>query len=154
MKFNLLGSLAFLAPTVLWASDDVLGEATTFDSPNGVTERCIRIEKVPTGEYRKSDLEEETAYCEIDFYASEIAICPKTWSTSPGMAVYDISEGPYLGNRSEFERNACKEGKTAKDLAKDRVSKFKSTMNQKGTSGTFSTSSLLYYHFSRYFDAT
>ncbi|CUH46680.1 hypothetical protein [Ruegeria atlantica] len=154
MKFNLLGSLAFIAPTVLWASDDVLGEATTFDSPNGVTERCIRIEKVPTGEYKKSDLEEETAYCEIDFYASEIAICPKTWSTSPGMAVYDISEGPYTGNRSEFERNACKEGKSAKDLAKDRVAKFKSTMNQKGTSGTFSTSSLLYYHFSRYFDAT
>ncbi|WP_171124270.1 MULTISPECIES: hypothetical protein [unclassified Ruegeria] len=154
MKFNLLGSLALIAPTVLWANDDVLGEATTFDSPNGVTERCIRIEKVPTGEYKKSDLEEETAYCEIDFYASEIAICPKTWSTSPGMAVYDISEGPYVGNRSEFERNACKEGKAAKDLAKDRAAKFKSTMNQKGTSGTFSTSSLLYYHFSRYFDAT
>ncbi len=154
MKFNLLGSLALIAPTVLWANDDVLGEATTFDSPNGVMERCIRIEKVPTGEYKNSDLEEETAYCEIDFYASEIAICPKTWSTSPGMAVYDISEGPYVGNRSEFERNACKEGKAAKDLAKDRVAKFKSTMNQKGTSGTFSTSSLLYYHFSRYFDAT
>ncbi|WP_170582973.1 hypothetical protein [Ruegeria arenilitoris] len=154
MKLSLLGSLAFIAPTVLWANDDVLGEATTFESPNGVTERCIRIEKIPTGEYQKSDLEEETAYCEIDFYASEIAICPKTWSTSPGMAVYDISEGPYVGKRSEFERNACKEGKAAKDLAKDRVAKFKSTMNQKGTSGTFSTSSLLYYHFSRYFDAT
>ncbi|WP_209599158.1 hypothetical protein [Ruegeria sp. HKCCSP351] len=154
MRFNLLGSLAFIAPTALWASDDVLGEATTFESPNGVTERCIRIEKVPTGAYQKSDLEEETAYCEIDFYASEIAICPKTWSTSPGMAVYDISEGPYVGKRSEFERNACKEGKAAKDLAKDRVAKLKSTMNQKGTSGTFSTSSLLYYHFSRYFDAT
>ncbi len=154
MKFNLLGLLACIAPTVLWASDDVLGEATAFDSPNGVTERCIRIEKVPTGEYKKSDLEEETAYCEIDFYAPSIAVCPKTWSTSPGMAVYDVSEGPYAGNRSEFERNACKEGKSAKDLARDRVAKFKSTMNQKGTSGTFSTSSLLYYHFSRYFDTT
>ena len=85
MKCNLLRSLAFIAPTVLWANDDVLGEATTFDSPNGVTERCIRIEKIPTGEYKKSDLEEETAYCEIDFYASEIAICPKTWSTSPAV---------------------------------------------------------------------
>ncbi|WP_170526142.1 hypothetical protein [Ruegeria arenilitoris] len=154
MRFNLLGSLALIAPTALWASDDVRGEATTFASHNGVTERCIRIEKVPTGEYKNSDLEEETAYCEIDFYAPEIAICPKTWSTSPGMAVYDISEGPYVGNRSEFERNACKEGKSAKELAKGRVAKFKSTMNQKGTSGTFSTSSLLYYHFSRYFDAT
>ena len=50
MKFNLLGSLALIAPTALWASDDVRGEATTFDSPNGLTERCIRIEKVLAGQ--------------------------------------------------------------------------------------------------------
>ena len=34
------------------------------------------------------------------------------------------------------------------------LAKFKVTMNAKGTSGTFATSSLLYYHFSRYFDMT
>ena len=83
MKFNLLGSLALIAPTALWASDDVRGEATTFDSPNGVTERCIRIEKVPTGEYKNSDLEEETAYCEIDFYALRNRHLPKNLEHQP-----------------------------------------------------------------------
>jgi hypothetical protein len=68
--------------------------------------------------------------------------------------IYDISEGSYAGNRTEFERNACKEGKSAEDLAKDALAKFKPTMNAKGTSGTFSPSPLLYYHFSRYFDMT
>ncbi|MBO9453005.1 hypothetical protein J7426_22270 [Tropicibacter sp. R16_0] len=154
MKFSLMTCLALVLPNMLLASDEVVGQATTFESPNGVIERCIRIESIPTGVYTSSDLKVEEAYCEIDFYAPNTAICPKTWSTSPGMAVYDVSKGPYAGNRPEFERNACKEGKSAKGLAKDRVAKFKSTMNQKGTSGTFSTSSLLYYHFSRYFDTT
>ena len=123
-------------------------------SPNGITERCVRIAPVPGGVYDKDDLEQEAAYCAIDLYAADTAMCPKTWSTSPGTMVHDISEGPYAGNRAEFERNACKEGKSADHLAKDTLAKFKPTMNAKGTSGTFSPSPLLYYHFSRYFDMT
>ncbi len=153
MRRAILGLVAVL-PTTLWASDDIIGEEATFTSPNRVIERCVRIAPIPGGNYSKNDLKTEEFYCEIDFYDAQTALCPKTWSTSPGTAVYDISEGPYAGNRSEFERNACKEGKSAKALAKDRIAKFKTTMNQKGTSGTFSASSLLYYHFSRYFDAT
>lgn len=68
--------------------------------------------------------------------------------------VYDISEGPYASDRARFESHACNEGKSAKELARDSLAKFKPTMNAKGTSATFSTASLLYYHFSRYFDAT
>ncbi len=143
-----------LLPTALWASDAVTGVSSQFESPNGLSEQCVRVTPIPGGAYSDSDRKHEEAHCSIDFYSADIALCPKTWSTSPGTAIYDISEGPYAGNRSEFERNACKEGKSASNLAKGRIAKFKSTMNQKGTSGTFSTSSLLYYHFSRFFDTS
>ena len=151
---NLLIAALAVASGAAHASDAVLGEAVSFTSPNGVTERCVRIAPIPGGTYSDGDAEEEAAYCVIDFYAPTVALCPKTWSTSPGMMVYDVSKGAYAGNRAEFERNACKEGKSAKDLAADDLAKFKSTMNASGTSGTFAPSSLLYYHFSRYFDAT
>lgn len=150
----LLPLAVILLPTAIGASDAVQGTATIYQSPNGVAERCVRITPLPGAEYSNDDLEDEAAFCEVDFYAPDVALCPKTWSTSPGMMVYDISEGPYANDRAAFERNACKEGKSAKDLAKDDLAKFKVTMNQRGTSGTFAPSSLLYYHFSRYFDMT
>jgi hypothetical protein len=136
------------------ASDAVTGFETLHQSPNGIAERCVRIAPIPGGEYSKDDIADEEAFCSIDLYADNVAMCPKTWSTSPGTMIYDVSEGPYAGDRAEFERNACKEGKSAKDLAKTDLAKFKPTMNASGTSGTFSPSPLLYYHFSRYFDAT
>ncbi|MXU66463.1 hypothetical protein [Oceanomicrobium pacificus] len=148
-------AIVFLLPLFglpVQASDAVTGIETGFTSPAGVAERCVRITPAPGGAYSDKDLEAEAAYCAIDFYAAGIALCPKTWSTSPGMALYDLSEGPYTGDRDGFMREACKEGKAAKDLAADRIAKFKPTMNGRGTSATFSTSSLLYYHFSRYFD--
>ena len=150
-KSFVLAVLAPAVPVMALASDSIVGSATSFQSPNGISERCIRVAPIPGGDYSKGDLEDEEAFCAIDFYAPDVALCPKTWSTSPGMMVYDISEGPYAGDRAAFERNACKEGKSAANLAKDDLAKFKVTMNQKGTSGTFSPSSLLYYHFSRYF---
>lgn len=134
------------------ASDAVQGTETNHTSPNGVVERCVRITPIPGGRYQKDDLADEEAFCAIDFYAADVALCPKTWSTSPGMMVYDVSAGRYAGDRDGFERHACKEGKTAADLAADEHAKFKVTMNQSGTSGTFSPSPLLYYHFSRFFD--
>ena len=134
------------------ASDAVIGTETTFASPNGISERCVQITPVPGGEYSNGDRKDETEYCSIDLYAADVALCPKTWSTSPGMMIYDITTGPYANDRAKFERNACKEGKSAKDLAGDSLAKFKVTMNAKGTSGTYSTSPLLYYHFARYFD--
>ena len=135
------------------ASDLILGEAVTFQSPTGVTERCVRIAPMPGAVYSDKDRKAEAAYCAIDFYAPAVALCPKTWSTSPGMVVYDISEGPYANDRKGFEANACVEGKGASDLAADDLAKFKPTMNAKGTSGTFSASPLLYYHLSRFFQA-
>jgi len=133
------------------ASDSVRGTETTFTSPNGITERCVRIAPMPGAVYSGGDLNDEEDYCEIDLYAPTVALCPKVWSTSPGMMVYDISQGTYAGRRDDFQRNACIEGKAAGNLAHDDLAKFKPTMNQSGTSGTFSPSPLLYYHFSRYF---
>lgn len=144
-------ALALCLPGVAVGSDAVRGEANTFRSPNGVTERCVRIAPIPGGDYSRGDEKDETAYCAIDFYDSKVALCPKVWSTSPGMMVYDISSGRYAGKRGAFERNACKEGKSARSLAADTLAKYKVTMNASGTSGTFSPSSLLYYHYSRYF---
>ena len=135
------------------ASDAVRGETSTFQSPNGVTERCVRISRMPSAVYSEKDLKTEAEYCGIDFYAPDIALCPKTYSTSPGVIVHDISGGRYANNRQEFERMACPEGKSAKDLSAGEIAKFKPTMNARGTSGTFSPSPLLYYHFSRYFEA-
>lgn len=154
MRPIILAGLMALASSPLIASDAVVGTQTTFQSPNGLTERCVRIAQIPGGTYDAEDLSAEEAFCDIDLYSADTALCPKTWSTSPGMMIYDISGGNYAMDRSAFERNACTEGKSAKDLAKDDLAKFKPTMNARGTSGTFSPSSLLYYHFSRYFDAT
>jgi hypothetical protein len=142
---------AFAFPAA--ASDAVIGEVTTFTSPHGVVERCVRIAPMPGAHYSHGDLKDEQAYCDIDLYAADVALCPKTWSTSPDMMVYDIAEGPYANDRRGFERNACPEGKAAKDLAADDLAKFKPTVNAQGTSGTFSASSLLYYHVSRYLEA-
>ena len=151
---NHLALALILAAAPVTASDLVRGVENVHQSPNGLAERCVRIAPVPGGTYDKDDIAQEETYCAIDLYAPNVAMCPKTWSTSPGTMIYEISDGPYAGNRAEFERNACKEGKSANRLASETLAKFKPTMNAKGTSGTFSASPLLYYHFSRYFDAT
>jgi hypothetical protein len=152
MRISVLAGIVFLSSSPLWASDAVIGMETAWQSPNGLTERCVRIAPIPGGEYSNHDLKDEEAFCQIDLYAPDVALCPKTWSTSPGMMIYDISSGNYAMDRAVFERNACVEGKSAKDLAEDDLAKFKVTMNAEGTSGTYSVSPLLYYHFSRYFD--
>jgi hypothetical protein len=158
MKSNLIcaATVAIFAlqATAALSSDAVKGKATTFTSPSGLTESCIRIDPIPGGTYNKGDKADEETYCSIDLYADTVALCPKIWSTSPGMMIYGLFGGNYSGNRSGFEREACREGKSAKALGSGELAKFKTTMNAKGTSGTFAPSSLLYYHFSRYFDAT
>jgi hypothetical protein len=146
-----LAAVLLAVPAV--ASDQILGEAATFTSPNGVTETCVRIAPMPGAVYSEADQKAEAAFCAIDLYAATVGLCPKTWSTSPGMIVHDLSSGPYAGDRAGFEANACPQGKEAKEASGGELAKFKPTMNAKGTSGTFSPSPLLYYHLSRYFEA-
>ncbi|TCO71580.1 hypothetical protein [Rhodovulum euryhalinum] len=150
MRLTLTAALCLTASAVS-ASDAVEGTATRFTSPNGVTETCVRIAPMPGAVYSEADLAAEAAFCAIDLYDPAVGLCPKTWSTSPGMILHDLSEGPYAGDRRGFEANACPQGKEAKEASGGELAKFKPTMNARGTSGTFSPSPLLYYHLSRYF---
>jgi len=112
----------------------------------------VILDKMPGGEYSSKDSKEEQAYCKIDLYGKTIAMCPRTWSASTGSIIYQLYAGPYKGNAKKFEASLCSRGKSAVNYTTGKHLKYKNTMNMKGTSGTFSTASLLYYHFSRYFD--
>jgi hypothetical protein len=140
--------------SVAAASDDrVAGQTTLFSSPNGQKEACVALEHIPGGEYADADVETERAFCEVNFYDGNHALCPKVFSTSPGTLVYDISKGSFAGRPEAFEREQCATSSPVKRGAVGEPLSFKMTMNARKTSATFSVASLLYYHFSRYFDA-
>jgi hypothetical protein len=119
--------------------------ATSFKSPNGIIEQCAPIAAIPNGVYSEKDQEQENFFCSIDLYSPEVAACPKFWSTSAG-TIFVETKGSGLTSR-QYEAQRC-----AKKDGHEKLAKFKSTMNASGTSGTFAPSSLLYYHFSRYFN--
>ena len=141
----LLMSTAFASPAV--------ADSTIFKSPNGIQEVCEIPARMPGAVYRENDLRQEQAFCRIDFYDGKTALCPKVFSTSPGTLVYDIGHAEFSGKAAEFEAQQCKTSSPVKRGASGKPVSYKMTMNQPGTSGTFSTASLLYYHFSRYFNA-
>jgi hypothetical protein len=128
------------------------GTVITHTSPNKIEERCVILEQMPGGEYSSRDSKAEQAYCKIDLYSKSIAMCPKTWGASPETIIYQLYAGPYKGNAKKFEASVCSKGKSAANYTTGRRLEFTNTMNMKGASGAFSTASLLYYHFSRYFD--
>ncbi len=136
------------------ASDRVQGERWSYTSPTGVEEYCVALGRVPGGHYRDADGAAEQALCAMDFYASDIALCPKLRSTSPGTFVYLIDGDKFAGKQAEFERQVCPRGELVPAEARGAPVSFKVTMNEQDTSATFSTAALLYYHFSRYFDAS
>jgi hypothetical protein len=132
------------------ATDKVSGDRYTFTSPNGVIEACVALAKAPGGVYSGQDLADEKALCGIDIYDQEVAVCPKLRSTSPGTFVYRITRGPYASDQKGFEAKVCPRGDVVVKEADGPPTNFRVTMNAKGTSGTFSTASLLYYHYARY----
>ncbi len=140
----------FTAPATAGA---VSGTAVTYTSPGGVAEQCVMLDRMPGGVYSESDTAQEKRFCDIDFYAGLHALCPKVFSTSPGTLVYDISRGDFAGNPEAFEREQCATSSPVKRGAVGEPVSFKTTMNGARTSATFSTASLLYYHFSRYLDS-
>lgn len=109
--------------------------------------------RIPGGVYADEDVQAERDFCRIDFYDGRHALCPKVFSTSPGTLVYDISQGSFANRSEAFEREQCATTSPVKRGATGEPVSFKMTMNAANTSATFSTASLLYYHFSRYFDA-
>jgi hypothetical protein len=136
------------------ASSNVRGEAFTFNSPNGITERCVMLARMPGAAYRDSDVREERAFCAIDLHGRTHAMCPKLFSTSPGTLVYDLRGGPFDGDPAGFERAVCGSGHAVERQAADEPISFKMSVNTRESSATFANASLIYYHFARYFDAS
>ncbi len=145
MKKQVLAILSALA--ALPASAEVKGQAKTFSVPGKTSEQCIALERFPDGVYKKKDDDKEEEFCKIDLNDGKTAMCPKTWSTSPGTIMVSTEKSGLSVPAYEAKRCGGKSGH-------DKLAKFKNTMNGPKTSGTFSTASLLYYHFSRYFDTT
>lgn len=135
------------------ASAEVRGESVTYRSPNGVRERCVMLARMPGATYRAHDEAQERALCAIDFHQPTHALCPKLFSTSPGTLVYDLSAGPYAGRQDAFEREVCPRGHLVTTEAVGGAVSYKMSVNTRETSATFANSSLIYYHFARYFDA-
>lgn len=136
------------------ATDRVAGDRHTFASPNGITETCVALAKMPGGVYSADDLAQEKALCALNIYDKHVALCPKLKSTSPGTFVYELRKGPFAGDQQGFEARVCPRGDIVVPEADGPPAGFKVTMNAKGTSGTFATASLLYYHLARYLDAS
>jgi len=135
------------------ASADVRGESITYTSPNGVQESCVMLARMPLARYSELDEAQERALCAIDFYQPMHALCPKLFSTSPGTLVYDLSGGPYARRPADFEREVCSTGHVVTTEAVGGAISYKMSVNTRETSATFANSSLIYYHFARYFDA-
>jgi hypothetical protein len=133
------------------ASSDVKGQIFSFVSPNGIKEQCIILDKMPGAEYSDEDAHVEQSFCGINLYDESIAVCPKTWSTSPGMEVFHLTGK--TTSPAVFEQTICGTSLHKEIKASGLPITFKTTMNSRTTSGTFSTASLLYYHFSRYLHA-
>lgn len=148
LKKALLCSFILSSSTIM-AAPLTKGQLTYYKAPNS-DERCVILEKIPGGVYSKKDLDLEQKLCAIDFHNTpDVALCAKTWSTSPGVIVYDVKSTQL--SKEEFEKTICQMGKTkqAKKLAK-----FKTTMWEEKTSSTYHKSSLAYYHLSRFFETS
>jgi hypothetical protein len=137
----------------LTAAGTFSGSAVTHRSPHGLEEQCISIRRMPGGIYSDADKEQEKQFCAIDFYKGDHALCPKVFSTSPGTLIYHLASGQYAGDTDAFESEQCATSSPAKRGAPGEPVSYKMTMNGDHTSATFSTAALLYYHFSRYFNA-
>jgi hypothetical protein len=142
--------LGLMSPLVAAAPSSAVVQ---YLSPNGREEQCVMLDPMPGGNYSDEDLAQEKAFCAIDFYSGQHALCPKVFSTSPGTLVYDISRDRFAGSPDAFERARCATSSPVKRGALGAPVSYKITMNDAQTSATFSTASLLYYHFARYLHA-
>lgn len=128
----------------------IRGIEHNFTSANGVNERCVEIERLPGANYHHSDADTTRAYCELDL--SQLALCPKLWSTSPGTIIYRLPGTPSPAAVANFEREHCASGHHLPADSAERVATFKISVNGRKTSGTFAPSSWVYFHLSRLLD--
>jgi hypothetical protein len=134
------------------ASSDVRGDAVTYRAPGGVEERCVMLARLPGGVYRDEDAAQERALCAIDVHDRAHAICPKTFSTSPGASIYLLAGARFDGNPAGFEREICPRGKGMPHDAYASWAAVKMSVNTRQSSATFANASWIYYHLPRYFD--
>lgn len=120
----------------------LFAQEVRFQSPNGQIETCQILSHWSEAQYSNKDIETEKSLCQLNFYSPEVFSCGKNWSTSPSTLIFKKN------NQFISADPAC-ENKKSMDIS-DKVGKFKVSMNESGTSGTFSSSSLLYYHLARY----
>jgi hypothetical protein len=125
-------------------------------------EQCIALNRFSPesgAKYLPKDGGKEAELCRVAFDDKAIGLCPKTWSTSPGTIVYDISKSKYNGHPDAFEAEYCPKQRALKGKIDgiEKIASFKQSINaqfQQRTSATYSQASPLYYHFSRYLNAT
>jgi hypothetical protein len=124
-------------------------------------EQCIVLNRLTDhgAVYLSTDSDKESKLCSIDFASKGVGLCPKTWSTSPGTIVYDISKSKYNGNPDAFEAEYCPKQRALKGNVEgvEKLASYKQSVNgqfNQRTSATFAQASPLYYHFSRYFNTT
>ncbi len=134
------------------AGENITGEATEFSSWFDVTERCVRVTPMPGAVFSDNDVAEEKSLCELDLYNMNIGICPKIWSTSPSVVLYDLAGSKLEDKRRKFQEDICPGGKAAKYVATSELARLKFTMNNPGTSAAYAPAPILYYHLSRYLD--
>lgn len=131
------------------AAAPVAGQVTEFRAGSGVVEECIRINPFPGAQYSRQDRDTEQQYCALDF--TQLALCPKIWSTSPGTILYEIDAAAGADSFARFEQEHCAEGFHAAGAALSEPALYKLSINGRETSATFAPSSWVYYHLSRYF---
>jgi hypothetical protein len=156
-------SLPSVAGLVYWLFFTVAGSAAQFQGTGNSfgRERCFILNHFPDGSgalYRQGDTKKEKELCGVSFQDKGVGLCPKTWSTSPGTIVYDISKSKYNGNPEAFEAAFCPRQRALKDTVAgvDKLASFKQSVNgqfHQSTSATYAQSSALYYQFSRYLNA-
>lgn len=147
LLLSILGCICSLPAT---AGSNVTGTVTEFTSWFGVNEQCVRITPMPSAAYSEIDIAGEETLCAMDLYNMNIGLCPKIWSTSPSIVLYDLVGSKLENDRRKFQEDICAGGKAARYVASAELARLKFTMNQSGASAAYAPAPTLYYHLSRY----
>ena len=90
-----------------------LAQGEEFTSPNSRVEECRILPPMPGVTLSEGDQAKEKELCGIDFYGGAVALCPKTWSTSAAVMVYDIKGSGLAPQAYESQRCATREDDSA-----------------------------------------
>lgn len=143
MKKTILVVLNFVGFSASWAQTAQFTQPMiqTFQSPNGVQEKCWSPRKWKINDsfvtsFSQEDLDDEQKLCGYDFYRN-MGICPKLNSTNPGVLVSKIPQGM---SRSTFQNQHCGDNDSAQSVQ----AKFKQSITC-----SYTASGIAAYHVSR-----